>query len=77
MGSTGQFGAALIGSGGSSSTDYVNTGWATDIGTSSWTISLWLSNLLDVTNIHYLFGDGTASSFRCFYNGVAPTGGDL
>ena len=75
MGSTGQFGAALIGSGGSSSTDYVNTGWATDIGTSSWTISLWLNNLLDVTNIHYLFGDGTASSFRCFYNGVAPTGG--
>ena len=75
MGSMGQFGAALIGSGGSSSTDYVNTGWATDIGTSDWTISLWLSNLLDVTNIHYLFGDGTASSFRCFYNGVAPTGG--
>jgi len=75
MGPTGQFGAALIGSGGSSSTDYVNTGWATDIGTSSWTISLWLSNLLDDTNIHYLFGDGTASSFRCFYNGIAPTGG--
>jgi hypothetical protein len=75
MGPTGQFGAALIGSGGSSSTDYVNTGWATDIGASDWTISLWLSNLLDVTNIHYLFGDGTASSFRCFYNGIAPTGG--
>ena len=77
MGPTGQFGAALIGSGGSSSTDYVNTGWTTDIGTSSWTISLWLNNLVDVTNIHYLFGDNTAGSFRCFYNGVAPVGGIL
>ncbi len=77
MGPTGQFDAALIGSGGSSSTDYVNTGWATDIGTSSWTIGLWLNNLVDVTNIHYIFGDNTASSFRCFYNGVAPTGGVL
>jgi len=77
MGPTGQFDAALIGSGGSSSTDYVNTGWATDIGTSSWTIGLWLNNLVDVTNIHYLFGDNTASSFRCFYNGVAPVGGVL
>jgi len=77
MGPTGQFDNALIGSGGSSSTDYVNTGWITDIGTSSWTISLWLNNLVDVTNIHYLFGDNTAGSFRCFYNGVAPAGGIL
>ena len=38
MGSTGQFDGALIGSGNSSSTDYVNTGWIPDIGTSSWTI---------------------------------------
>lgn len=75
MGPTGQFDNALIGAGGSGSTDYVNTGWATDIGTSSWTISLWLNNLLDVTNLRYLFGDNTATSFRCFYNGVAPTDG--
>jgi len=71
----GQCGDALMGAGGSSATDYVNTGWITDIGTSDWTISLWLSNLVDVTNIHYLFGDNTAGSFRCFYNGVAPVGG--
>ncbi len=77
MGSTGQFGSALVGAGGTGSTDYVNTGWATDIGTSDWTISLWLNNLVDVTNIHYLFGDNTAGSFRCFYNGIAPTGGVL
>jgi hypothetical protein len=75
MGSTGQFGAALIGAGGTGSTDYVNTGWATDIGTSDWTISLWLNNLLDVATLRYLWGDNTAGSFRCFYNGVAPTGG--
>lgn len=75
LGGAGQCGSALVGAGGTSGTDYVNTGWITDIGTSDWTISLWLSNLVDVTNIHYLFGDNTAGSFRCFYNGVAPVGG--
>ena len=75
MGPTGQFDNALIGAGGTGSTDYVNTGWATDIGTSSWTISLWLNNLLDNATLRYLFGDNTATSFRCFYNGIAPAGG--
>ncbi|RKY98508.1 MAG: hypothetical protein DRQ13_03470, partial [Ignavibacteriae bacterium] len=75
LGGAGQFGSALVGAGGSSGTDYVNTGWVTDIGTSDWTISLWLNDLVDVSNIHYLFGDNTAGSYRCFYNGVAPVGG--
>ena len=74
MGPTGQFGSALIGAGGPGSTDYVNTGWATDIGTSSWTISLWLNDLVvGSTTLYYLFGDASAGSFRCFLNGVAGT----
>jgi hypothetical protein len=77
LGAAGQFGSALVGAGGSSGTDYVDTGWITDIGTSDWTISLWLSNLVDSISIHYVFGDNTAGSYRCFYNGVAPAGGIL
>ena len=69
MGPTGQFGSALIGNGGPSSTNYVNTGWATNIGTSSWTISLWLNNI--TTTFCYIFGDNTANFFRCFLNGFA------
>jgi hypothetical protein len=68
---TGQWGNALNGTGTSSGTDYVNTGWATDIGTSSWTISLWLNNI--TTTFGYLFGDNTASSWRSFLNGAAGT----
>ena len=67
----GQWGNALNGTGTSSSTDYVNTGWTTDIGTSSWTISLWLKNM--TTTFGYLFGDNTANSWRCFLNGSAGT----
>ncbi len=77
MGPTGQFGSALIGSGGSSSTDYINTGWITDIGTSDWTISLWLNNLPAGTALNYLFGDNTALSWRCFYSGAAGEYGVL
>jgi hypothetical protein len=77
MGAGGQFGAGLIGSGNSSSTDYVNTGWITDIGTSDWTISLYLNNMPAGTALNYLFGDNTASSWRCFYSGAAGEFGVL
>jgi hypothetical protein len=77
MGPTGQFGSAVIGSGGSSSTDYVNTGWNTDIGTSSWTISMWLNNVPATTTLAYYFGDNTAGSFRAFIGGVAGSGNIL
>ena len=77
MGSTGQFGGALIGSGGSSSTDYVNTGWTPDIGTSNWTISLWLNNLPSGTALNYLFGGTVAVGWRCFYSGAAGAFGVL
>jgi hypothetical protein len=72
QGSTGQCGGAIIGSGISSSTDYLNTGWATSLSsTSSWTISFWTSNITPSTTLFYIFGDATASTFRCFTNGVA------
>jgi len=74
MGGSGQTGAALIGSGGSSNSDYVNTNWATNLGTGDWAISLWLNNMDMSTNLHYHFGDNTATSFRCFSGGVAGAG---
>ena len=71
MGGTGQWGSALVGTGGSSSSNYVNTGWATDIGTSSWTMSIWLNNM--TTTFGYICGDNTANSWRSFINGAAGT----
>ena len=72
QGSTGQCGGALIGSGVASSTDYLNTGWATSItSTSSWSISFWTSNVTGTSTLYYIFGDASANSFRCFTNGVA------
>lgn len=61
---------ALLGTGGSSSTNYVNTGWTTSF-SGSWTISFKTSNIQPSTTLFYVFGDNTAGSFRCFTNGVA------
>ncbi|MFK7783768.1 MAG: PKD domain-containing protein [Crocinitomicaceae bacterium] len=61
----------LIGVGGNSGTNYVNTGWDTDLGTSSWTISFWIDDMPNSTTLFYQFGDGSAGGFRCFNNGVA------
>jgi hypothetical protein len=77
MGPTGQFGSALIGSGGSSSTDYVSNGWIPDLGTSDWTISLYLNNLPAGTALNYLFGGTVAVGWRCFYSGAAGEYGVL
>lgn len=73
QGSTGQDGTALVGVGGSSSTNYVATGWSTDL-SGDWTISFWTSNIVQGTNLRYIFGDGSASGFRCFTGGVAGPG---
>ncbi len=67
QGSTGMSGTALVGAS-STGSDWVNTGWNTNLGTSSWTISFWSEN---ISNSFYIFGDGSAASFRCFTNGVA------
>ncbi len=72
QGGMGQFGGGLIGSGGASSTDFVNTGWATDL-SGSWTISLYVGNLPVSSSVYYFFGESTGGSFRAFTNGVAGT----
>ncbi len=76
MGGLSQGGSAicngtLIGSGAPSSTDYLNTGWAPDLGTSSWTISFKSENIGPSATLYYIFGDANTSSLRCFTNGVA------
>ncbi len=72
QGSTGKCGAgALVGSGISSTTDYLNTGWAPNLGTGSWTISWWSSDFGNTASLYYIFGDLGTNSFRCFTNGVA------
>jgi photosystem II stability/assembly factor-like uncharacterized protein len=72
---TGQFGAGLLGNGGGSATNSVQTGWSTNLGTGAWTISCWVNNLPVNTTLYYLFGDAGAASFRCFIGGVAGAGG--
>ncbi|MEJ5304281.1 MAG: carboxypeptidase regulatory-like domain-containing protein, partial [Bacteroidales bacterium] len=74
IGGTGQFGMGLQGNGGSSSSNYVNTGWATNLGTGPWTISFYINGADNSTTLYYLWGDNTANSFRCFTGGVAGAG---
>jgi hypothetical protein len=61
---------ALVGSGVTSTSDYVNTGWATNL-PASWSISFWTSNIQPNSTLYYIFGDNNAGGFRCFTNGVA------
>lgn len=64
---------ALVGSGGLSNKDYVETNWKTTT-SGSWTISFWTSGLDSSTNLFYLFSDINAGAFRCFSGGVAGAG---
>lgn len=70
-GSSGQFGDGLIGSGGSGASDYVNTGWATNL-PGDWTMSFYMANW-NGTDFHYLLGDNTAGNLRVFAAGAAGT----
>jgi hypothetical protein len=74
MGGNGFEGSALVGNGSSSTSNYVDTGWPTNLGSDSWTISIWLNNVDIGTTLYYHFGDNTANSFRCFSGGVAGAG---
>jgi len=66
----GQFGSAIIGDG--VSNGGVVTGWNCDLGSGSWTISMWLEIPTNASgSAYYLFGDLGSTSFRCFHNGVA------
>jgi hypothetical protein len=73
MGPGGQFDNALVGNGGTGNDTYVSSGWNMDVGTSSWTISLWISNYTAST-FGYIFGNDITTSFRCFSAGAAGTG---
>lgn len=64
---------ALLGTGTSSATDYVNTNWATSL-SGSWTLSFATSNIAQSTSTYYILGDINAGSFRCFSGGVAGVG---
>ncbi|MES2863811.1 MAG: LamG-like jellyroll fold domain-containing protein [Bacteroidota bacterium] len=72
LGGVGQCGTtALVGSGVSSTTDYLNTNWSPNLGTGSWTISFWSSGISSNATLYYIFGDANTDAFRCFTNGVA------
>ena len=72
MTSGGQFDSCL--SGVATASAKIMTGYNLSTGTSSFTISMWLNNLVTPASTRYLFGD-VGLSFRCFVGGVAPTGG--
>jgi hypothetical protein len=73
MSGAGQFGSALESPTGSGR---FATGWATSLGATSFTISFWVNIPANPNNsVNYLWGDGGASSFRCFEGGVAYQGG--
>ena len=74
QGPSGQCGNALIGTGASSTNDYVNTGWATNLTGTSWTISFWTNNVPSTTTTQYILGDVNAGGFRVFTGGVAGAG---
>jgi hypothetical protein len=66
----GQFGSAIIGDG--IANGGVVTGWNCNLGSGSWTISMWLEIPTNSSgSAYYLFGDPGSTSFRCFHNGVA------
>jgi len=74
LNSGGQFDSCLFGT--ATASAKIMTGYNLATGTSSFTISMWLSNLVTPATTRYLFGDA-GHSFRCFVGGVAPTGGAI
>lgn len=71
QGGMGKCSTALVGSGGTSDTNFVDTGWATSM-SGPWSVSFWIDNYnSSELTIEYLFGDVTAQSFRCFGGGIA------
>jgi len=72
LASGGQFDSCLSGT--ATASAKIMTGYNLSTGTSGFTISMWLNNLVTPASTRYLFGDA-GLSFRCFVGGVAPTGG--
>lgn len=75
QGGSGFCGGALNGFSGTGNS--VNTGWATNLGTGSWTISFAYTMSVVSGNVNYLLGDQTAAGFRCFSGGVANPGNTI
>ncbi len=61
---------AAVGTGVASSSDFINTGWATSL-SGSWSISFFTSDITGTATLYYIMGDANAGSFRIFTNGVA------
>ncbi|MCW3072438.1 MAG: hypothetical protein JWO44_2328 [Bacteroidetes bacterium] len=74
QGGNGQCSGALIGTGLSSTGNFVNTNWATNLDGTSWTLSFWTSNVPSTTSTQYILGDVNAGGFRVFTGGVANPG---
>ncbi len=74
LNSGGQFDSCLFGT--AIANAKIMTGYNLNTGTGSFTISMWLSNLVTPASTRYLFGDA-GHSFRCFVGGVAPVSGAL
>jgi hypothetical protein len=74
MTSGGQFDTCMSGTGATNSG--ITTGWNNNLGSGSWTISMWLSDLPSNTTLYYLWGD-PSGSFRCFLGGAAGAGNIL
>ena len=67
-------GGTLIGTGATSSNDYLNTGWTTNLTGTSWTVSFKTSSIVLTTDTAYIFGDNTGNQFRCFTGGISGAG---
>jgi len=65
---------ALVGTGLSSTNEYVNTGWAPNLGSGAWSLSFWTSNIIQTTTTYYILGDVNSGGFRVFTGGVAGSG---
>jgi hypothetical protein len=63
----------LIGTGTSSTNDFVDTHWPTNL-SGSWTISFLSTGIAQSTSTYYILGDVNANQFRCFSGGVAGLG---
>ena len=69
----GQFDGGLTGAGGTSSSNFVDSGWATDL-PGDFTLGFHLDlTAVSAGSFMYVMGDNTAGSFRSFTNGAAGT----
>jgi hypothetical protein len=73
IGGVGLSGTALVGTGGTSTANAINTNWNTNL-SGSFTIGFWTSSIPASSTLFYIFGDAGANTLRCFTNGVAGAG---